>query len=220
MIKKILLAIPVADFVCNETVESLYNLVIPSNVKVDMKILHSYNLSEGRTNLVKHALNNDYDYIFFVDSDMVLPKHALYDLFYADKTIINGISCRKNIQTITSDNPWTTVYRHDPSGMAKYNFGPFWVANNEIPIGAVVPVDCAGLACSLIKLDIFKNELKDVEWFKFANERSEIKWAPYCIGEDMWFFRECLKKDIQPYAHGSVRCGHIGKFTYKLPDPK
>lgn len=219
---RILIAITTAETVCHEVMEAIYNLIIPENVKVDIKIIHSYDVSNGRKDLVNHSIQNNYDYIFFVDSDVILPIDSLHLLYESinkgcKKYIMNGTYPRKEISTITSEDPFTTLYRHDPSNMAKYNYNPFFLPVSELPEFGVIPVDCAGLGCTLIKMELFTKILHNVEWFKFADEHSIIDVGPYCLGEDMWFYRECIKRDIQPYAHGGVRCGHIGKFIYELP---
>lgn len=217
---KILLAIPTGENVPYEVMESIYNLKIPKNVTTELKILRSYSISIGRNELVKYAINNNFNYIFFIDSDVILPQDSLIKLYNANKYIINGTYPRKESRTITDANPWTTLYRHDISGMSKYNFAPFWLSNNELPKNGIIPVDCAGLGCTLIHMDVFTKFMPNIDWFVFAKENPIIELGPYCLGEDMYFYRECLRHDIQPFAHGGVRCGHLGKFIYQLPEIK
>lgn len=217
---RILLAIPTGENVPYEVMESIYNLKIPKTVTTELKILRSYSISNGRTDLVNYAIENKFDYIFFIDSDVILPQDSLIKLYDANKYIINGTYPRKELQTLTEDNPWTTLYRHDITGMSKYNFGPFWLSNNELPKNGIIPVDCAGLGCTLIYMDVFTKFMPNIDWFIFAKEQEIIKYGPYCLGEDMYFYRECLRHNIQPYAHGGVRCGHLGKFVYQLPEIK
>jgi hypothetical protein len=214
----ILIAITTGDDVPFEVMEAIYNLNIPDGVKTDVKVIRSYSVSKGRQDLVEYALEANYDYLFFVDSDVILPQNSLIHLLSARKIVINGTYCRKEAASITSENPWTTLYRHDYSGMAKYNFGPYWLSNNELPKEGVIPVDCAGLGCTLIHMDLFRTILPKQDYFVFCKEEAEIEKGPYCLGEDMYFFRLCILNDVQPYAHGAVRCGHMGKFTFELPE--
>lgn len=212
--KRIMIGITTAETVCNETMESIYNMDIPKDVETDLKIIHSYQVDKGRNDLALIAMNGKYDYIFFVDSDVILPKFALTKLYEANVDVINGTYPRKQLVTLTSPNPFTTLYRHSDRNRTIYC--PYFMPQSELPLEGVVPVDCAGLGCTLIKMDLFKT--LPYPWFVYVNEKSAEKDGPYCIGEDMFFYRSCIRKGIQPYAEGSVRCGHVGKFIYRLKE--
>lgn len=212
---KILIAITTAETVYHETMESIFNLQRTEDMQVGLKVIHSYDVANGRTELVHIAQANKVDYIFFVDSDVILPRGALIKLIQANKDVALGTYPRKDDKTFLSDNPYTTLYRHSEKN--KECFCPYWLPQNELPKEGVIPVDCGGLGCALIKMSVF--ETIKAPWFVFVKENANLAEGAYCIGEDMYFFRECLKYNIQPYAEGSVRCGHIGKCVYTLkPD--
>lgn len=213
---KILIGITTAETVCHETMESLFNLRRPENVTLILRIHHAYNVAEGRNQLVKMAFQEGCSHIFFVDSDVVLPPETLIKLLAANVGVINGTYPRKEMDTITNNNPFTTLYRHDPKGLNKINFGPFFMSQLELPAEGVVPVDAAGLGCTLINMDVFRILGGNDDWFVFAKEESQIHNGPYCLGEDLYFYRSCLRAGVQPYAEASIRCGHVGKMIYKL----
>lgn len=213
--KKVLIGITTAETVCHETMESLFNMTRPVDVQVTLRIVHAYQVSNGRNELAMYALQNGFDYLFFVDSDVVIPEFTLEKLLAANTLVINGTYPRKEPDTITKDNPYTTLYRHDRRGLNAINFSPFFMSQNELPKEGVIPVDAAGLGCTLINTDVFRI-IEGNDWFHFAQEQAKINFGPYCLGEDLYFYRECLRHGIQPYAEGSVRCGHVGKFIYKL----
>ena len=215
---KILIAITTAETVYHETMESIYNLKRTPEMDITLKIIHSYDVANGRNKLVQIARSLNMDYIFFVDSDIILPPNALIDLIKHDLPIVNGIYVRKELASITKDNPWTILYRHEPQGMNKYNFGPFWMSQAELPEEGLVAIDAAGLGCTLIKMSVFDVLGGNDDWFVFVKEEAKIELGPYCIGEDLYFYRNCLRHDIQPYAESSVRCGHIGKLIFTLKD--
>lgn len=213
--KKVLIGITTAETVCHETMESLFNMTRPADVQVTLRIIHAYQVSNGRNELAMYALQNGFDYLFFIDSDVIIPEFTLERLLAANTLVINGTYPRKEIDTIVKDNPYTTLYRHDRRGLNAINFGPFFMSQNELPKEGVVPVDAAGLGCTLINTNVFRI-IGGNDWFHFAQEQQRISHGPYCLGEDLYFYRECLRHNIQPYAEGSVRCGHVGKFIYKL----
>lgn len=212
----VLIGITTAESVHHEVLEALFNMKRPNNVRVDLKIIHAYQVSTGRNELAIYALSNHYDYLFFVDSDVVIPDYTLERLLQANVLVINGTYPRKEIGTITSKTPFTTLYKHDSRGLNKINFSPYFMNISELPESGIVPVDAAGLGCTLIHCSVF-NILDYNNWFHFCEEQPQINHGPYCLGEDLYFYRECLRHDIQPYAEGSVRCEHIGKITYSFP---
>ena len=215
---KILIGITTADTVCHETMESLFNMKRPEDTEIILRIHHAYNVAEGRNQLVKIAFAEHCDYLFFVDSDVILPDFALEKLLNANVQVINGTYPRKEMDTITNPNPFTTLYRHDKKGLNAINFGPFFMSQVELPKEGIVPVDAAGLGCTLIHMSTFLKLGGNDDWFIFAKEESRLHNGPYCLGEDLYFYRSCLQAGIQPYAEGSVRCGHVGKMIYKLKD--
>lgn len=209
---KVLIAITTAESVYHETMESIYHLVIPTGVQTNLQIIHSYDVASGRNQLVQMAQAARADYIFFVDSDIILPHHALSALYEMDKDIALGTYPRKEPATIYSDAPYTTLYKHDVSN--REVFHPYFLPLNELPASGCFPVDCGGLGCALIKTSVF--DKLSFPYFVFINEPVIKGQMGYCIGEDMYFFRNCLRAGVQPYAEGSVRCGHIGKFIYQF----
>ena len=209
---KVLIAITTAESVYHETMESIYHLVIPAGVQTNLQIIHSYDVASGRNQLVQMAQAARADYIFFVDSDIILPHHALSALYEMDKDIALGTYPRKEPATIYSDVPYTTLYKHNESN--REVFHPYFLPLNELPASGCFPVDCGGLGCALIKTSVF--DKLSFPYFVFINEPVIKGQMGYCIGEDMYFFRNCLRAGVQPYAEGSVRCGHIGKFIYRF----
>lgn len=213
-IMKVFIAITTAETVHHETMESIYNLVIPLGVQTELKIIHSYDVSKGRNELVQYARRAKADYILFVDSDVILPPHTLTALCGAHTHVVLGTYPRKDLGTIYNENPYTTLYRHDESN--KEVFHPYFLPQNELPLAGLCKVDCGGLGCALVKMDVF--DKLSQPYFVFAEEQCVEGKMGYCLGEDMYFFRNCLRVGIQPYAEGSVRCGHIGKFVYTFKD--
>ena len=109
MKKRVLIAISTAETVAFEVMQSIYELEIPEDVETTLKIIHAYNIADGRNNLVNYMLSNGYDYILFVDNDVILPKNALVDLYNMQWYIATGTYPRKEMQTITGDVQYTTL---------------------------------------------------------------------------------------------------------------
>lgn len=211
-IDKILIAIATEANVCNDTMMSIYNMKKPENTETTLCIIHSYNIADGRNQLVDIMLQGDYDYIFFVDSDVVLPVNALDDLYHMQWYFCTGTYPRKELDTLTRDDPFTTLYRH--AEINKTSYCPYFMPFSELPENQLTQVDCCGFGCVLLRRDLF--EKLDKPYFFFAHEECgpDGSGQPYCIGEDMYFCRQVVQKGLEIWAHGNVICGHVGNFMY------
>lgn len=211
---RILIGITTAETVAHETMQSIYGLLIPEGVETSLSIVHAYNVADGRNNLVDIMLNEGYDYIFFVDNDVILPKNALVDLYNMDWYFTTGTYARKETRTLTDKDPFTTLYNHDERNKEVYC--PTFMYLSSLPPNKLTQVDCCGFGCTLIRKDLFEKIEKP--YFFFAHEETPKPGvrAEYCIGEDMYFCRKVVKSGLQIWAHGNVLCGHLGKFVYTL----
>lgn len=214
---RILIGITTEANVCTETMESIYNLSIPVGVDTDLCIIHSYNVADGRNDLVNMMYNGNYDYIFFVDSDVVLPKNALVDLYEMNWYFTTGTYPRKEKDTLTKADPFTTLYWHNDSN--KDHYCPYFMPFSALQEGYIIQVDCCGFGCTLVKKDLF--DQLERPFFFMAHEEcakdGENNDLPYCMGEDMYFCRQVVQKGYQIWAHGSVQCGHVGRYVYRFP---
>ena len=215
--KRIMIGISTEASICTETVVSLYNMKVPDDVETELRIVHSYNIADGRNALVDIMLKEGFDYIFFVDSDIVLPNNALTDLYGMQWYISTGTSPRKELDTINNPDPFTTLYWHSEKNKTAYS--PYFMPFSALKPGRIIQVDCCGLGCTLIRRDLFEN-LKRPYFFMAKEECTKNEDGtdnPYCLGEDMYFCRQIVQKGLQIWAHGSVLCGHVGKFVYNFP---
>ena len=93
--KKIFLAVPTSNFVESETVKAIYNLSIPEGYEATLEIVQGYAVHQARNILTNAALQGNYDYIFWIDADIILPKDILKCLIEDDKDIICGYYIKK-----------------------------------------------------------------------------------------------------------------------------
>ena len=62
--KRILIGITTAETVAHEVMQSIYELDIPEDVETILKIVHAYNVADGRNNLVNIMYQENCDYLF------------------------------------------------------------------------------------------------------------------------------------------------------------
>jgi len=125
-----------------------------------------------KNELIKLA-QKGYDYIFFVDSDLILEKDTLERLLEANKDIISQTFWTKwTPEAVPLPNSW------DCDG---YNFEEYrkYLGNEIIKIGMTG-------ACTLIKIDVFKD--KNIDFSPINNLR--------ICGEDRTF---CIRAAVYGY---------------------
>lgn len=122
----------------------------------------------------------EYDYIMFIDSDMVFEPWHLEKLLEADKEIITGVARIEQTNYLAC---------HD-------------MDNNKLTIkdvrDEIIPVSFSGMAFMLIKKGVF--ESMQFPYFTTGN--------PNIISETLSFCMNLQKTDIQLYAHMGVVIGH------------
>src|SRR4030042_716080 len=90
---KICIGIPTNRLINAKTALSLMRMVAYSK-DIDLCFIiatRGYNTSENRNFIAMQALNNNCDYLFFVDDDMIFPSDTLEILLMANKDIVGGI---------------------------------------------------------------------------------------------------------------------------------
>lgn len=103
-----------------------------------------------RNMCAKLALEAEYDYILFIDDDVIVPINCLQKMIDADKDIIAG-------HTIIRGYPFNSmIFKHPPSGnkgeLVHYNE---WKPE-ELDERGLLNVDAVGFSCCLIKVSLLK----------------------------------------------------------------
>ena len=148
-------------------------------------------IDKARNDLVEMALKKGCDYIWFIDTDMVIPPNALEELIGMNKDIASGVYFIKS-------PPYTPLIRDELDG--KYLF------REDINFNEISECAGVGLGCCLINADVFKK--LEFPWFKL----DWVKWGGTTnqISEDLYFCKEARKKGFKIHVNTGVICGHIG----------
>lgn len=199
MATDILLAVPTFETVTTETFKSIYDLYIPKNCKIELSFIKSYDCARARNQIVNLALKKHFDFIFMVDSDIILPEFALDDLLQEPTDILFGIYPRK-------DEP-------NKSEIFSYEFGDYspaarWNINElkNYPSDRI-QVGGGGFGCTLLNTDIFTEKHRlPRPWFKYVDYgNGEL------LSEDLYFCAQAKEAGIKMYVDTRVICGHVGK---------
>lgn len=198
--KRILIALPTNKNVETETFKSIYDQIIPEGYKTQLEFFYGYQVDQVR-NLIADW-GKRYDYLFCVDSDIVLPKDALSKLLKADKDIISGVYIQripgKRIVELYED----------------YQGGQRNILIDEIPEG-LMKVSACGFGCVLIKGHVLNTMEYPHFLYKSALDHN------FTYSEDTFFCNKAKESGFEIWADTTIQCGHKGtqffdpNITYK-----
>lgn len=179
-----LIAIPCMDEMDSGFVQCLVNLRKVG--EVDINILSGSLVYEARERLAGLAVDGEYDYVLWLDSDMMFPDTLLLDLLAQDKDIITGVCAARR----PPYNP--CIFR---SVGEKLEF----VTDFK---DRLLEVDGCGFGVVLMKTEVLKKS--------FDEFRTCFQPIPG-FGEDLSFCVRAKKLGYKLFADPNIEIGHIGK---------
>jgi GT2 family glycosyltransferase len=146
----------------------------------------------SRNLLRNYTLENNYDYLFSLEQDVIPKKDALTKLISHDKEVISGIYFVHNI----INNKKILIPQVFIEMPNKTNNLPDmrWLTEEEFNSNNLIRIVSCGLGCVLIH----KNILEKIE---FRNENNNF--------DDRFFGIDLYKKNIPIYCDTSVKCKHL-----------
>lgn len=190
---KILIAIPTFENIMPETFKSIYDIDSSGN-ELSFEFVKGYDCARARNDIVRMALEGGFDYIFMVDADMYVPKDALQKMLEYPTEICLGLCPRKNTKVGK-----TCIYK---IGQVNYEDAYTYY---DLPKKDRVMVHGGGLACALIKMDIFKN--LTYPWFRYVTYQDGSE-----LSEDLYFCSQAKANGYKIYVDTRVRCGHATRY--------
>ena len=193
---KILIGVPTADYIEPECLKSIFNLVRPKDVSLEFQFVLGDFIDESRNILADKAIRGGYDYIFYVDSDIILPNIALLYLYSHKVPIVSGLyRAKKEPQKIqVADNNINTL------------------SDDILRQARMVEIGGGGFGCMLVRVDV----LKRIGYPQFVYRQAIIFEEGF--SEDNYF---CCKARVLGYriwADTQVQCVHIGHPLFKLAE--
>ncbi len=191
---KILIAIPSARYIETECIESLFAMERTGHV--EMLIPKSYSVDVGRNIIAKYAQENGFDYILWVDSDMIIPRNTLTRLLSHDKDVVSGVYSYK---VLNNDEVVAKKFMDEE----RTDYGNLKIKAIQNSSG-LIEVDGFGFGCVLTKVDIF--DKIPFPWFIYTQD----------MGEDIYFCRKAQNEGYDLWLDTDVICGHIGTVNYDI----
>jgi FkbM family methyltransferase len=193
--KKILIAVPTNKYIETETFKSIYDLIIPEGYTTEFQFFYGYQIDQIRNLIADWAKR--YDYLFSVDSDIVLPPDTLEKMLAADRDIISGLY----IQRVPGLHV-LEVYKDTEYG------GVTNILYEELHGLGITQIASCGFGCCLIKGEVFRA----IEYPHFVYT-SALDHS-YTISEDIYFCKKAREHGFTVWVDPSIKCEHIGKTKF------
>ena len=194
--KKILIAIPTAKYIESETFKSIYDLLVPEYADVSFQYFYGYNIDQVRNLIADWATR--YDYLFSVDSDIVLPPDCLVKMLAHDVPMVSGVYMQRksNVEIIE-------IYRKNATG------GITNIAFSEIARPGLHEIDGCGFGCVLVKSEVI--HAIGYPQFVYTSALSHVD----TVSEDVDFCRKAQATGAKIYVDSSIVCNHIGTTIFR-----
>ena len=190
---RVLIGVPSGDSIVLPLWHSFPAAVNVSWVEWKLSNPRGMNTVSARNKIVYEAIKDNWDYIFFMDSDMEFPPETLGRLLNHNKDIVGGFYLRKK------------------KGYLPNAFKLGFAEGDKLLTEFVLDfreVEAIGTGCLLVKTDVFKKMEKP--WFEYVPTESV---DGHMMTEDIVFCKRAKKLDYKIYCDGTIACGHIGSFV-------
>lgn len=193
--KKILVAVPTLNKVDVKFVASWANIVFCHGIE-DVECHPQFVVDSmtytARINLADIAVKGNYDYVLWLDSDMVIPADALKKLLEHDKDFVTGLYFKR---------------RGDHAPVIYSRFLEPYI---DYPQNEIFQVKACGFGCVLMKTDVIRRVAEEFEGSTFQPYN---EW-----GEDLSFCYRWKLCDGDIWCDPTVKCGHIGEYVFTEDD--
>ena len=195
--KKILIAVPTNKYVETDTMKSIYDLIVPEGYTTELQFFYGYQVDQIRNLIADWGKN--YDYVFNIDSDIILPSDTLVKMIRADKDIISGLYIQRK-----PDEHILEVYQDNGRGGVE-NI-PYWAIEGR----GVIPIASCGFGCVLIKGEVYRK----IKYPHFLYQ-SAIDHAN-TVSEDVYFCLKARRTGFTIWTDTNIQCEHIGSTKFRV----
>jgi len=169
-------------------------------IRVDRK-----SWAPARQEVVEIARKEKFEWLFFIDDDVMINPETLQRFLEYGKDITTGIYWTK------TENPVPVIFE-------KMGGGPMF----NFPLDELFEVDGSGLGCCLINMKVFDAfDKAGIPYFKenWIMELDDGRKLKCPIGEDHYFFHNAKKLGFKVWADGGALCDHYNvNVNKRYPD--
>lgn len=173
----------------------LRNLIIPGPICP----LSGMPYDHARNQAVEHCLKGGFEYLFFIDSDVIPPRDAVLRLLNHKLPIVSGLYCRRSpphaVPVAIKNGSWYT----------------------DFPLGSMVEVDLVGAGCLLVHRTVFESVIgpranMGKKWFDWRVDTQALN-PPQdvpALSEDFSWCHLVRSHGYHIMVDTSIHCRHVG----------
>jgi len=189
-VKKILIATP-HRVETDKNVTNFHNMQTPAAFDVCLRQPFGLSVADARNLMVKQAIDEDFDYLFFVDDDVLIPRNALVQLIHHKADIAGGFYYRKYFPL---ESCGMHVDNEDvPTVIENFKFGDIIHNTLVLPSG-----------CTLIKVSLLKQI--EAPWYRTCTVNNRP-----AITEDTYLCQKIRDLGHDIITDLGIQCIHIDK---------
>lgn len=203
---KILIACPSPSYVNISFVENLLAIILKAKKLKDVEISFGYKTGvrtdRNRNELLKMALEIGYDYILWLDTDMLFPTNIIEKYLKAEKEIIGCLYYKRGV-------PFAPVgyYKSRKKDFSYNSLDP-----KTLPVDEVIEVDGLGFGGMFVKTSVYR-EMGEDKWSKYGDEYHIPLEGGNHLTHDLEFCRLAQEHGHHIYLHTGIKPGHLTEFV-------
>jgi hypothetical protein len=183
----------------DKNISNFHELNIPKYFDVFLEVSFGLNFIDSINFTINKAIDNEYDYVFFVSDDILIPKNALVDLIKYKIDVIAGFYYHKK-------------YPLESYGLILNNYVATKIEDSDFKVGflssifngCMISILNLPMGCVLIKTDVFK-QIKKIWYSDYIKNNNKIFIDIY----DMCKKIKELNYNIMVYPE--IQCIHVDK---------
>lgn len=194
---KVMVAVPCMEKIDWETVTALLNLPAGTkNAELHMRTKNGSLIYDARNDFCTQAVREKFDYIMFIDSDMIFPSNIIDKLLALDADIATAVCYSR--QGKHNPQVYTQMLPSDDEH-------PFTRSTRATDVEGVFEIKACGMACALVSVGLIR------EMFN----RNINPFEPFGhLGEDFSFCVRANELGAEIVADGSIPILHKGVAYY------
>lgn len=196
--KKLLIAVPTFENIHPETFKSIFDLEKIPGVNLGFEFVKGYDCARARNKIIDLAVDQGYDHVLMVDSDIILPKDTLTLMHkYRSYAVVMGYCPRKD------DPEVTEIYKQSEDGYSKDN--RYLVKELEsCDYLDLIKINGGAFGCVMIHMAIIPH----IEYPYFEYESHSDRTI---LSEDLYFCNKVKARGHDIHVSPKIKCQHIGQ---------
>lgn len=196
---RVFIAIPSADgFIHHELLIRLLEWSHDTQIQLKIKVYpHLFPLDNARNVAVKEFLEEYYDYLLFIDNDIIPPTNSLRVLLEADKEIIAPLCFTTKRDDKGLLFPLPVAHKYDEN----HEYRPYYgqgIEETDVVTGGMF----------LVKREVYE-KLERPFYFTY-HKNGLVEYS-----EDFVFSQQCQKLGYKLYTHFGLLCKHYKNIDVK-----